>query len=793
MIQNYLKIAIRNLQKYKGYSFINIFGLATGIALSLMIFMFVQHEINYDTFHKNGDRVYKVVSFDGEETDGVVPSMVAPTLASNFSDVEKWTRIYVPTRFSPIIINANNNLFQEESFYYADSTFFDLFTFDFVAGDPRTALNRPRTLVITESTAKKLFGTSDAVGKIIEGRIFSSLIDFEITGVIRDVPSNSHLSFDYVGSLSTRIGWSQLSDTELQSSSFYTYLMLNKGANAEDLEDKTNDLLTKYVPEERELSLSFVPLPDVYLASNSIEDIEPLGNATSIYGFSILAIMIFFIAIINYVNLATARSTRRAAEVGVRKSLGANKGQLIKQFYGESFILTFISMLLAVVIVELGKDPFFELLGKPVDISLLSNASVWILFLAITLVTAFAAGSYPAFHLSSFEPSVVLKGLNNPKGSGSMLRKGLITFQFAVSVFLILGTIAIYQQTDYVLTKNLGFDKEQIVILQVQDRELSQKHDLLKQEVLRQNGVLGATYMSNIPGKVFGGYIAEHAPTGERFGTSAGSADPDVIDILGFDLLAGESFTRNPAYSIEQGYVYLINETMAGKFGWSPEEAIGKDFNALGGRPGHVVGVIRDFHYASLAEEISSLSLFMDDRMNRHLLIKVDGQNVAATLANLEGVWESIAPHRPFEFDFMDSEINALYTSEIRTRNIFLVFAVLAIIIASLGLFGLSAFMVERRTKEIGIRKVLGATLSDIVTILFSEFLKLVFLSFVVALPFGWYFISQWLQEFAYRVDISVWMFVGSGLIAILIALGTVSFQSFKVAATNPVDSLKSE
>lgn len=793
MFKNYLKIAFRNIQKYKGYSFINIFGLATGIALSLMIFMYVQHETGYDSFHEHGERIYKVTSDDGEEIDAVLPSMVAPTLASNFADVEQWLRIYSPTRFSPIIVNVDNNLFQENSFYYADSSFFDLFSYEFVAGDPSTALNRPRTVVLTESTARKLFGNQNGYGKEIEARVFGRPIVFEVTGIIKDLPSNTHLNFDYLGSLSTRNNWPELSDNELKSSNFFTYIKLTEQANVEEVAEQANELLDRFIPEERQIDLLFTKLPDVYLEANTSGDIEPLGNAANIYGFSALALLIFFIAVINYINLATARSARRAPEVGVRKSLGAHKSQLIKQFYGESFILTLISMCLAIGIVELGKDPFFSLLGKPIDISLFTDTSVWFLFIGIALITALAAGSYPAFHLSSYEPSVVLKGLNDARGSGRLLRKGLITFQFAVSVFLILGTIIIYQQTDFILTKNLGFNKEQVVILPVQDRELSPKHDILKQEILRQNGVVGATYMSNIPGNVFGGYMTEHAPTGERTLAAAGAADPDVVEIMGFDLLAGEGFTKNPAYDIEQGYVYLLNETLASAYGWEPSEAIGKDFNALGGRLGKVVGVIKDFHYASLAEEINPMALFMDKRMNRYLMVKIDGQNVASTLGNIEQVWQSMAPHRPFEFDFLDSTIDALYANEIRTRNIFFVFAVLAIVIASLGLFGLSAYMVERRTKEIGIRKVLGATLADIVQILFSEFLKLVLLSFIIAIPFGWYFVSEWLQEFAYRIDISVWVFIATGFIAILIALATVSYQSVKVGMTNPVDSLKSD
>lgn len=793
MFRNYIKIALRNLKKYKGYSFINISGLSIGIALCLLILVFVKHQLSYDSFHKNSERTYRVSMIDEDGGLAVTPSMVAPTLDFISSDIDKWVRLYEPTRYSPAIVSADNQKFQEESFLFADSNFFDIFSFDFIAGDPKTALTAPRSLVLPKSTALKLFGSVDVLGKTVDAKIFNSEYDFNITGIIEDVPGNSHFNFNYLASLVTWKNWSQLSDSEIRSANFYTYLLLNPESSIEGLQTRADEFLAKNMPEDRTFGLSFTPLEDLYLNSDFDSEIAPMGNIQQVYGFSFLAFLILLIGIINYINLATARSARRGAEVGIRKALGAVRAQLIKQFYGESIILTLFSISVAIIFVEVFKDPFFALMGQNIEFNILTDPNAIYLLIGITFITAILAGSYPALLLSSYNPVQVLKGLFGKNKSDGILRKGLVVFQFAVSIFLIIGTITIYLQTDFILNKNLGFDKEQVIVLPARDRELAPKQNILKSEILRQSGVLSATYMSNIPGKVFGGYNSEHTPTSEQVITNAGAADADLINTLNLQLLAGNGFPANPTYTKEQGYVYLLNETLVSSYGWSPEEAIGKSFNVLGNREGEIVGVVKDFNFASLKNEVDPLALFINKDMYNYLLVKVNPENIQATLSSLQNVWNDIAPHRPFEFQFLDQQLDELYKSEVQTRNLLSLFAGLAIFIACLGLVGLSSFLIEKRAKEIGIRKVLGASVANIVTLLSSDFIKLVGIGFVIGAPIAWYVMDAWLQNFAYRIDLGAMIFIYTALLGLIATIITVSWQSIKAALTNPVNSLKSE
>ncbi|MCP9291786.1 ABC transporter permease [Gracilimonas sediminicola] len=793
MLKNYFKIAFRNISKHKGYSFINISGLAIGIACCLLILIYVRHELSYDQFHEKADRIVRISMESGGDNIAVTPSMVAPTLNQISPEIERWVRLYEPTRYSPAIISTGENKFQEENFLYADSSFFRIFSFDFIAGNPETALKNPRSLVLPKSTALKLFGSVDILGETVNARIFNTNYDFEVTGVIENVPANSHFTFNYLGSLHTMSSWSQLDDSQIRAANFFTYLLLNSSSSTESLRQTANAFIRDNQIQDRVDQLIFTPVTELYLNSNFDFEIAPMGSMQNVIGFIFLALMVLLIATINYVNLSTARSSRRGAEVGIRKALGAVKSQLVKQFYGESILITLISVVLALILVEFFKEPFFELMGKDISFNLFTDPSAWMLLAGVTIITAALAGSYPAFLLSSYQPVRVLKGLLGSTGSDGTLRKGLVISQFAISTFLILCTVIIYQQTNFILTADLGFDDEEVIVLPARDSELAQKQGLLKSEVLRQPGVKGATYMSNIPGKVFGGYGSVHNTTMEPIGTAAGAADADLVQTLDIEIIAGNSFPDNPSYTREQGYVYLINEQLAQAHGWSPQEAIGKPFNVLGGREGEVVGVMADFNYQSLRENVEPLALFIHEQMYNYLLVKVEPGNIQGTIASLENMWQDVAPHRPFEFEFLDQQLNALYQSELQTRNLLLAFSGLAIFIACLGLVGLSSFLIERRAKEIGIRKVLGASVSKIVALLSTDFLKLVAIGFVVGTPIAWYVMDQWLTNFAYRIDMNVAVFITVGLIAMIIAILTVSWQSIKAAVANPVDSLRSE
>ncbi|GAB5409754.1 MAG: ABC transporter permease [Balneolaceae bacterium] len=793
MLKNYIKIAFRNLSKHKGYSFINISGLAIGITLCILILTYVKHELSFDSFHEAKDQIVRVNMVDEDGTIGVTPSMVAPSLELRAPEVEQWVRLYEPTRYSPIIVTVEQEKFQESSFLYADSSFFDVFSFKLLIGNPKTVLSKPRSLVLPVSTANKLFGTIDVLGKTVNAQIFNSLVEFEVTGIVEDAPSNSHFKFDYVGSLNTMSRWSQLNDSEIRSANFYTYLKLSDNASTSELQTKVDHFVEEVIKEQRDVSLSLLPLTDIYLNSNVEFDIAPMGDKRNIYGFAFLAFMVLLIATINYINLATARSTRRASEVGIRKALGAKRSQVIKQFFGESIILTLISVGLALVFVEIFKGTFFNLMGQNIDFNLFSDPTSWVLLIGVVIITSALAGSYPAFLLSSYQPVKVLKGLLGTNASDGAMRKGLVISQFAISTFLIISTVIIFQQTDFVMSKNLGFDKESVVVLPARDRQLAPKQDILKAEVLRQPGVVSATYMSNIPGKVFGGYDAEHTPGNDPIGTAAGAADKDLVGALGIELLAGDGFPQTDGYTLEQGYVYLINETLASKFGWSPEDAINQPFNVLGNRGGEIVGVMKDFNFASLHSEVEPLALFINPNMYNYLMVKIAPNSTTQTLSSLASVWDEIAPHRPFEFEFLDQQLNSLYQNEIRSRNLLSLFSAMAIFIACLGLIGLSSFLIERRSKEIGIRKVLGASITNIVGLLSTDFLKLVAAGFILGAPIAWFAMDKWLANFAFRIDIGIFAFVVCAVVGIIIALVTVSGQSIKAALANPVDSLKSE
>ncbi len=793
MLLNYLKIAFRNFIKYKSFSAINVLGLTIGIALCLLILTYVNHEFSYDQFHEKSDRIVRLNIVDEDGVTAVTPSMAAPSLAAIAPEIENWVRLYEPTRYSPVVISVGDQKFQENSFLYADSSFFETFSFQLTQGVPEKALTAPNSLVLTESIATKLFGNQNAVGQTVSAQIFNSTVEFEVTGIVKDVPSNSHFTFDYLGSLNTMSGWSQLTDSEIRSANFYTYLTLTSSDRIAPLQEKIDAFVQETVKEQRDIELTLIPFEDIYLTSDADFDIAPMGDVFKVYGFMLLASVVLLIAIMNYINLSTARSSRRATEVGIRKTMGAARGQLVKQFFGESMLISFIAVISALVLVELFKEDFFMLMGKSIEFSLLNDSGTWLMVVSVIIVTSLLAGSYPAILLSSYQPVSILKGKLSNKTSNTFLRKGLVVSQFAISTFLIISTLIIFRQTDYVISTNLGFDKESIIVLPVRDRYLSPKQDIFKTEILRQPGVLSATYMSNIPGKVFGGYSAEHTPDTEREQTAAGAADRDLVATLGIELLAGDGFPQNPGYTKEQGYVYLINETLASKFGWSAEEAINQPLNVLGNREGEIVGVMKDFNFASLHTSVEPLALFINKDMYNYLLIKIAPNSTQQSLAAIENTWEEIAPHRPFEFEFFDQQLNQLYASEIQSRNLIMLFSALAIFIACMGLIGLSSFLIEQRSKEIGIRKVLGASVTSIVGLLSADFLKLVAIGFIIGAPIGWYAMEKWLTNFAFRIEIGIAVFILCATIGVLIAVLTVSGQSIKAALSNPVESLKNE
>ena len=806
MLRNYLKIALRNLKKHKGFSFINIAGLALGIACCLLILLLIRDELSFDRFHEHRDQVYRVVNqhpgqfYMGTDFIAVTPAPLAPALMTEFPEVIKATRI---DSSNEVIISYQNKRFYEDGFYWTDSHFFDVFSFPLIQGDQSKALNEPYSVIVSERMAHKYFGDEDPIGKIIA---LNNRYDFVVTGILKDVPRNSHLQFGFLAPLITlsRIreqedfleGWGNYS--------YYTYFLLQKGYSPEDLEKKFPAFVEKYLGERfrqrRQRDPSYVasrfflqPLKRIHLYSHLNFEISPNNDIKQIYLLSALAFITLLIACINYMNLATARSASRAKEVGMRKVVGAERRQLIRQFLGESIFICCIAVLLAALLVELFLPAFNSLVGKSISFHFYRNWEFFIGLICLALVVGIVSGSYPAFFLSTFRPVTVLKSGFKTEAKGSFLRKILVIFQFAASIILVISTAIISGQIEYIRNKKLGFTREQVVVVPVKDRELRQNHKPLKNELLQNPSVLGCTASTWLPNNIRTN-VGDTTWDGMEEGTDLQvyllEADHDFIDVFGIELVEGRNFSREFSTDSE---AYIINETARRIFGW--EKALGKRFGFRNEQvgPGPIIGVVKDFHFLSLHQEIEPLAIHLTDNRMSYLSLKIDTENIPRTIGFLKEKWKIFSPNSPFDYFFLDDDFEKMYRSEIRLGKIFASFTALAIFIACLGLFGLASFTSEQRTKEIGVRKVLGASVSNIVILLSKDFSKWVCIASLIAWPVAYYFMSRWLQSFAYRTSMGIWIFLLATALAFLVAMATVSFKSVKAALANPVESLRYE
>ncbi|HEV7350816.1 ABC transporter permease [Telluribacter sp.] len=808
MLKNYLKIALRNLQRQKLYAVINILGLSVGLACCLTIFLFIQDELRYDTFHEKADRVYRLVN--DRTSEGRVnhmartPPPFGPTLKAQFPEVEQSVRIF---SFSEPLVTHETNRFREKGFILADSTIFDVFTLPLVRGNKSEALRGQGTLVISETVARRYFGNEDPLNKILT---VDGNLKFRVTGVMKDLPSHSHLELSCIGSFSTMRdifsdydrmeswGWQQ----------FYTYVLLAPGANPDQLEAKIPGMLNQFAKDQLDKSgmsykTSLQPLLDIYLHSAELEyDIAKKGNIRYVYAFAIVALFTLLIACFNFMNLSTARSMQRAKEVGLRKTIGAERSQLIGQFLGESMVFTTLAMVLAVLLTA-GVLPLFNnWAGK--SLSLLDAMSVRLFaqIIATMLVVGLLAGIYPAFFLSAFQPIKVLKGSLESKAKGGYgLRKTLVVVQFAVSTALIIGAGIVYTQLNYIQQKNLGFNKEQLIILPFANESMQQDFQVIKDELLQNPNIIAATASYGLPGGAFAGDGVKVPGKAEDIGINMFLIDHDYIPTLDIKLVAGRNFSTK--YGTDEEEAYIVNEATVKSFGWrSPQEALGKELLWNKWAPsnpadtikrGKVIGVVKDFHYKSLHHKIEPLVLHIHKPAYYAMVARVRPENVAAALEFLKLKWQERAPEWLFEYELLDQQFARFYENEQIFRNLFVLFTSLSIFIACMGLLGLATFMAQQRTKEIGIRKVMGASIAGIIVLLSKDFLKLVLVGIVIATPLAWYFMNEWLQSFSYRIDVEWWMFLLAGLLAIGIALLTVSFQSIKAAVMNPVDSLRGE
>lgn len=793
MLKNYIKIALRNIRKYKGYSLINIFGLAIGIAVCVLIYRYVSYELSYDTYHSKSDRIYRVTLDHPQAKIAVTPSMILPTMKRIFPEVQTGVRIYDVGKFQPLVIRYEDRVFEERKLAYADSTLFEVFDFKMISGNPETALARPNTVVINHQTARKYFSDENPIGKSLE--INGS--DFEVTGVIQDIPENSHFSYDFFPSLVSRQGWSQLDDEAWRAANFYTYLVLEQQASPQALTQKADSFIETNFPENdfaASLSIKFQPLTDIHLYSDVEAEIAPQGDIRYVVSASAIALLILLIACINYMNLATARSARRSREVGIRKVLGSERGSLVRQFYGESAFLTLIAIICSILLIELFLPWFNSLTGQTLDFNYFSW-QFWGVLFGIGLVVTLLAGSYPALMLSSFKPAAVLKG-DQVTGGSAGLRRALVVLQFSASIFLIICTIVIYNQINFIQEKELGYKKDNVLVL-TSFRNVDSRFEALRSELMKLPGVKGAALVSETPTNIRAGYgpDVEGVEESSNFVAQALRTTPGFTEALNIELVAGRSFTQGDFVRANQDdnreYAIMVNEAAAAHYGLEPEEMLGRQ-TRIGGRSGPIVGVIKDFHFASLHRPIAPLFLFPQGGFNK-LLVSFETGDVSETLEKTRNVWASMFPQYPFEYEFLDQEYNALYRQEERAGNVFTSFSVLAVLIACLGLVGLASYMVERRTKEIGVRKVLGATAAQVMALFSKDFLLLIGIGFLISVPVAWYTMAQWLQNFAYRINIQWTSFLLAGFITALFALLTVSYQAIRAARLDPVNSLKTE
>jgi len=799
MIKHYLHVGLRALGRHKGYTFVNVAGLALGLACCLLILLFVRDEHAYDRFHTNADRLYrlnKVVTPQegGTERHAISSGLMGPTLAADYAQVEDVVRV-LPW-FDDVLLRVGDETAKVSDVVLADANFFELFDFRLLRGDPTTVLEPVLSIVLTETTARRLFGDEDPVGRTVTGL---NDLEYTVTGLAEDPPEHAHLRFNALISWSSTVPGNGALEMGFLNNwltqALFTYILLAPDADPEALTAQLPDFMQRNFPQRAEqYHLYLQPFTDIYLGSSDLLYVSDLrlGNRTYVYVLSIIAVLILLIACINYMNLATARATRRTTEVGIRKVIGANRTQLARQFLGESVLVVLLALGVAVALVEAVRPAFNHFTGKHLTVDLVNDP--WLLagLAGLVLVVGLVSGLYPALVLSRFQPVQVLKDGAYRGAGGFMLRRVLVVVQFAISITLIIGSLAVYRQMTYLQSTDLGYQRDQLVVLPVDNTTLPGQFEAVKAALLQHPQVTHVTGSSAVPGQATMGFgiVPEGRPADETWTTQTIRVDDyDLIETYGMEMAAGRYFSDDFATDATNGVV--INEAMVRALGWT--DPVGKRLDIPGEvDEGTVIGVVNDFHYASLHQTIQPLALYMAPRWD-NLTIRITGRDVPGTLAHLQDTWERFEPQYPFEYFFLDASFAALYQTEERLMETLGLFTLLALFIAALGLFGLAAFTAEQRTKEVGIRKVMGATVMSLVVLLSKTFVRLVVLAFVVAAPLAYFITRFWLSSFAYRVELSWWTFLLAGLTALGIALLTVSYQAIKVALSDPVKSLRYE
>jgi putative ABC transport system permease protein len=812
MIRNYFKIAFRNLSRNKAFSFINIFGLAAGLTTCILILLYIFSESDYDQKNKDASRIYRIAGIGGqlgtikEKPWAALSAPVAWGLKSDIPEVEQVTRLLKFPGLDRMLLKYENGKeskqFYETNGYYVDSTFFQIFTYRFKYGNVNTALNEPNSIIISNQVSGKLFGQTNPIGKAISIGMAYGNFNYTVKGVFEDAGIKSHIPAHFFLSMRNNdIGtWAMRETNWATNNIFHTYVKLKAGVDVKGFEKKLNPFLERRGGADMKTfgvskTIFTQPLTGIYLHSDLDYEIAPNGNITYLYILGSIALFVLIIACINFMNLSTARSAKRAKEVGVRKVMGAENSSLIRQFLGESIMMSCLALLVAVVLAVMLLPLFNNAAQKNLQIS--DEPKIWLWIGLLTLCTGVLSGLYPAFYLSSFKPITVLKGklLNN--FSATAIRKGLVVFQFTISICLILGAMVIVRQLYYLDHRDLGFNKNQQVVLPLKSQNSIKNYATLKNELLKNASVKSVTCGSSYPGietvedMLFYG---EGKTIKDQIDIRLANVDDDYFETLGFKLVAGRGFSKE--FTADSNSI-VLNEVALKELGYDRKTAVGKKIN-FDFKDMHsslqIIGIVKNFNFESLYNTIKPFGFnrYFGNRYG-YVIANLSSTNLAVLLKEVETVWKKINPDAPFEYSLLDKDFQRNYEKDQRASGIVGYFTAIAILIACLGLFGLSAFSAEQRTREIGIRKVLGASVADLATLLSKDFIKLVVVAIVIASPLAWWVMNKWLQGFAYRIPIRWWMFVLAGSLSVFIALVTVSFQALKAAWTNPVKSLRTE
>lgn len=791
MLKNYLKTALRNLIRNKTYSVINIMGFAIGLTISILLIFYIKHELSFDSFHEHKDHIYRLgfKQQKGNETEiyDYNLAVMGPELAENSPQIEEFVRF---SNYRGGTLMWNNQGIGEPKIRYADESLFDVFSFHLIRGSEKTALEGPNKIIITRNLAKKIFGETDPMGKVIN---YNKKNDLIVTGIVEQPPSNSHIQFSALISFETihknysksHLGWNG-------GWAYFTYLKMNPGQPDKQFYQQANTFMYEKIGKRYErhgwkITPLLHPLEDIYMQYEGLYTPQSSGNLKNIYVFSAIAVFILLIASINFMNLTTAQSIKRIKEVGVRKVTGASRKRLIYQFIGESLLITFLSFILAAILIEVFLPQFNHLLGTKLSIYTWQNIEILLGVPLLVLTVGILAGSYPAFFLSSYEPGRILKGSTSSGKRKHSLRNALIVFQFVISIALIISSVIIYSQLHFIQNKKLGYNKENLISIDLENEEIIAKDKVLKNRLLDLPEIQNVSVASAYPGFGLGRY--GFIPQGEKKPVlfHVVDVDPDYLETLGLKIKEGRNFRKD---SKADQTTILINERLARYMNW--EEPLDKYLERNGKHK--IIGVVKDFHFATLHEKIQPLVFrFKSPWADEKVLVKINDEDVKGTLSSIRKTWKNLFGGIPMHYEFVDKTFQRAYKVDIRFSQTILFFTILAIFIASLGLFGLTAFSTEQRTKEIGIRKAMGATTSKINVLIIKQFVRWVMIANIIAWPLAWYFMNKWLQDYAYKIDLHPGYFIVAAIMAFAIAILTISYQSIKAARTNPANSLRYE